>query len=188
MFEVKFVETFRILKNKFVQHEFSNKSYSWVFRVDWQEAKLWPEIMKNVFKCHKPFRSSVDVLSALNVVSDDKQSLSWVKRLAELNDALEVEVEYISVLDIEVALTEGVLITFDHHKDNFLIGLGAFEEVLQESLFLDFFFGFLHILQLFQQVLFVIIVILFLLLLLLNSHGALLIGLWLPLAAACVLS
>jgi len=104
----------------------------------------------------------VDELTALNVVGNNEESLGWVETLAELNDALQIEVKDVCVLKIQFALLQAVLVALDHHEDHLLVSARALEEVLKESLFLDLFFSLLHVRQV-QHLVPVLVVLVFVL-------------------------
>ena len=101
----------------------------------------------------------MDELSSLRITSDNHESLSGVKLLAELDNALEIVVEYVLVLHVELALFQTVLIAFHHLEDDFLVTSRAFEEVLDEALFLDFFRSFFHVSDKLASVFFFVIVL-----------------------------
>ena len=83
--------------------------------------------------------------STNGVVGNDHQCLSWVELLTELDDALKVIIEDFLGVNVEFTLTKTFLVTFHHHKYNFLILIRALEEVLEVSLLLNLLLRFLNL-------------------------------------------
>lgn len=77
--------------------------------------------------------------SLLLIRCDLHKGLSRIILLTELDNALQVVIEQILLLDVEFILTEAFLITLYHHEYNLLIFVWALKEVLQVTLFFDFF-------------------------------------------------
>ena len=76
-------------------------------------------------------------VSSLWVIGDDHKGLSGVKLLAELNDAVQVVVEQLLILQVQFAFTKGLLVAFVHVEDDLLVGVGALKEVGNVTLLLN---------------------------------------------------
>ena len=68
--------------------------------------------------------------SLLLICCDLHKGLSRIILLTELDNALQIVIEQILLLDVEFILTETFLITLDHHENDLLILVWALEEVL----------------------------------------------------------
>ena len=87
----------------------------------------------------------MDELSPLWIVGDDHECLCWVELLAEFDDALQVVIENVLVLQVEVAFSKAFLISFYHLEYNLLVVVWTLEEVLQITLSLYLFLALFHL-------------------------------------------
>jgi len=80
--------------------------------------------------------------------------------LTKLDNALKIIVEDVLVLHVQSAFFKAILITLNHGEDDLLIVSWALEEVLKESLSLDFFLALLHVVDTGRILLVFVIIIL----------------------------
>jgi hypothetical protein len=78
----------------------------------------------------------MDEFSSFDVLSDNHESFSWIELLAELDNALQIVVEYVLIFKVQLTLGKSVLMSLDHHKYNLLVVRRTLKKVLQEPLLL----------------------------------------------------
>ena len=85
--------------------------------------------------------------------------------VTKLDDALQVIIKNFLAFKISFTIRKSILISFNHHENNFLILVWTLEEILQEALFKDFlhFCNFIIILTFHIVCIFILVLILLLL-------------------------
>lgn len=111
--------------------------------------------------------------SSIIITGNLHKCVSWIKLLAELNNALQIVIKNVSIIKIQIWLTKSFLVTFDHHKYNFLIVIWTFEEIRQIALFLNFFSSFHHWISIFY-----ILIIIFIITMNLQNLSSIIFELW----------
>lgn len=76
------------------------------------------------------------------------ECVGWVKLLAEFDNTLQIVVKQILRIKIELIFTQWILISLDHHENNLLVLVWAFEEILEVTLLLNFILGLFNMIHL----------------------------------------
>ena len=80
--------------------------------------------------------SNRNSFSTKRIIRNLHKRIGWVELLTKLDDALQIVIEDVLVVNIKIWLTECFLITSHHHEDYFLILKRTFKEIREIALLL----------------------------------------------------